>query len=575
MAELFDLDTTASNNTARFPENMQFRNVNDSARELEAMLARDFKDTNGTLTTSGSSNAYTLTPNRTILSLTDGLNIAFKANHTNTGSATLNVSGLGAKTIVRPDGVTNLVAGDLVSGARYRAIYNTTSQAWQLVSSPSVIPASSADVLARVVKAGSIVAWAHATLPAGWLECNGAAISRTTYAELYSILGTTYGAGDGSTTFNIPDYRGQFLRGKDGGAAVDPDRTARTNRGDGTTGDAVGTKQTSAVVSHSHTFSGSGSTSTTGAHGHQMSFVTATVYATGGSGQALFSVGSGSANNTSTDGDHAHTVTVSGTTNNTGTSTETRPTNVGVIFIILALPAAAATGAMGVQGLSYRFSASTSGNPGTGRILVNNATLASATALNISETDDFGAGMSAFLATWDDSTSTTKGHIHFWKVGDPSTFAIYAVSGTLTDSGTYDEFTVSHVASNGTFATGDYLSVLFYRTGDRGDAGTPGGLTLANGVNSDIAIDGKGFCTITGPTAAFSTTGFAAGSDGQVLRVYNSVAFDWTITNDATSTAANRILTLTGANVTLTGVSAATFVYSSTSSRWILFGTQG
>lgn len=54
------------------------------------------------------------------------------------------------------------------------------------------------------------------TVPTGFLLCNGAAVSRTTYADLFTALGTTYGTGDGSTTFNIPDFRGRFLRGYDG-----------------------------------------------------------------------------------------------------------------------------------------------------------------------------------------------------------------------------------------------------------------------------------------------------------------------------------------------------------------------
>jgi microcystin-dependent protein len=60
---------------------------------------------------------------------------------------------------------------------------------------------------------GSIVLLASSTVPTGYLECNGAAISRTTYATLFAVLGTTWGAGDGSTTFNLPDLRGEFIKG--------------------------------------------------------------------------------------------------------------------------------------------------------------------------------------------------------------------------------------------------------------------------------------------------------------------------------------------------------------------------
>lgn len=63
-----------------------------------------------------------------------------------------------------------------------------------------------------------------ANVPDGWLPCNGAAISRTTYARLFNVIGTTYGNGNGSTTFNLPDLRGEFVRGLDNGRGVDAGR---------------------------------------------------------------------------------------------------------------------------------------------------------------------------------------------------------------------------------------------------------------------------------------------------------------------------------------------------------------
>lgn len=63
-----------------------------------------------------------------------------------------------------------------------------------------------------------------ATAPAGWLKANGATVSRTTYAALFSKIGTTFGTGDGSTTFNLPDLRGEFLRGWDDGRGIDASR---------------------------------------------------------------------------------------------------------------------------------------------------------------------------------------------------------------------------------------------------------------------------------------------------------------------------------------------------------------
>jgi len=105
--------------------------------------------------------------------------------------------------------------------------------------------------------AGIVLAVAATGAPTGdFLECDGSAVSRTTYADLYTATGDRYGNGDGSTTFNLPDYRGQFLRGFDDGAGIDPDAASRTDSGDGTTGDNIGTQQADAFDSHTHGVAG-------------------------------------------------------------------------------------------------------------------------------------------------------------------------------------------------------------------------------------------------------------------------------------------------------------------------------
>lgn len=85
----------------------------------------------------------------------------------------------------------------------------------------------------------SLVYMAMDVVPAGWLKANGATVSRTTYAALFAVIGTTYGAGDGSTTFKLPDYRGYFLRALDDGRGID-------------TGRVLGSTQTSQNLSHNH-----------------------------------------------------------------------------------------------------------------------------------------------------------------------------------------------------------------------------------------------------------------------------------------------------------------------------------
>lgn len=87
--------------------------------------------------------------------------------------------------------------------------------------------ATTAFVLANAggVPSGAVSHFAMNTAPTGWLKANGAAVSRTTYAALFSAIGTTFGAGDGSTTFNLPDLRGYFSRNWDDSRGIDSGRS--------------------------------------------------------------------------------------------------------------------------------------------------------------------------------------------------------------------------------------------------------------------------------------------------------------------------------------------------------------
>ena len=103
---------------------------------------------------------------------------------------------------------------------------------------------------------GSIVAYAGnpATVPTGWLLCDGSSLVRTTYPGLFAAIGTSWGAPDG-VNFNIPDLRGRFLRGTSGTSTNDPDCATRgVPSGSLVSGcNAVGTFQADALASHSHT----------------------------------------------------------------------------------------------------------------------------------------------------------------------------------------------------------------------------------------------------------------------------------------------------------------------------------
>lgn len=175
------------------------------------------------------------------------------------------------------------------------------------------------DNIATLIPPGVVAPYAGSSSPNGWLLCDGSAVSRTTYADLFAILGVSHGVGDGSTTFNVPDYRGRFLRGVDGAAGNDPDKTSRTamNAG-GNTGNSVGSIQgysTARPVSSAFTTDNVGS----GYH----------VQKTGSNTPGnLDSVGSEiDTINLASDGAHVHSITGGG-------DNETRPRNAYVNFII-------------------------------------------------------------------------------------------------------------------------------------------------------------------------------------------------------------------------------------------------
>lgn len=202
-----------------------------------------------------------------------------------------------------------------------------------LLNEDGVTEAVTADVNDAIEagQSGLIMAWPTNTAPNGWLECDGSAVSRTTYADLFAVIGTNYGSGDGSTTFNLPDFRGYFLRGYDNAAGNDPDAASRTDRGDGTTGDNVGTKQADEFESHDH----GGSTGSGGSHSHTVRDSNnddvrsgVGLEHAGARVDADASTANGDKWDTTSAGNHNHSISSAG-----GTS-ETRPLNAYVMWVI-------------------------------------------------------------------------------------------------------------------------------------------------------------------------------------------------------------------------------------------------
>jgi microcystin-dependent protein len=175
---------------------------------------------------------------------------------------------------------------------------------------------------------GIVMDYAGATAPTGWLLCYGQAISRTTYASLFAVIGTVFGVGDGSTTFNLPDARGRVIAGKDnmGGTAASRLTTASGGVA-GTTLGAVGgsethTLTTAQIPAHIHT----GTTGSSGNHSHTVAYNS--VGDGFGSNFGMSAASGASTKTTSTAGAHTHTFTTDSGGGTGGAHANVQPTMV-------------------------------------------------------------------------------------------------------------------------------------------------------------------------------------------------------------------------------------------------------
>lgn len=202
-----------------------------------------------------------------------------------------------------------------------------------------------AQAASALVPSGVVLSFAGATAPGGWLICDGSLINRTTYASLFSSIGTAHGSGDGATTFALPNYQGQFLRGRANGSANDPDRASRTAAASGgATGDNVGSVQVNATrkngLSASATSSSvSGSVGgADGTHTHTMTSSTFAASSTFGSGTlGAVGLGGGTYGTTTTNSAHGHSFSLTAAGQSISIANgdnETRPLNAYVNYII-------------------------------------------------------------------------------------------------------------------------------------------------------------------------------------------------------------------------------------------------
>ncbi|HXN87989.1 MAG TPA: phage terminase large subunit, partial [Methylocella sp.] len=180
-------------------------------RGMQAAAAKYRDDIAGAIVTSGTSTAYTVSTFQVFDTLAhlNGQMIAFTPHATNGATVTLNVDSLGARPLrTSPGG--ELLAGTIIQGTPYVATYNNSDSAFYLqgfFGNPYNIPL-----------AGGLDYWASTAPNTSFAFPIGQAISRTTYSALFALTGTTYGAGDGSTTFNLPDKTGRVSAMKEAAA---------------------------------------------------------------------------------------------------------------------------------------------------------------------------------------------------------------------------------------------------------------------------------------------------------------------------------------------------------------------
>jgi microcystin-dependent protein len=209
-------------------------------------------------------------------------------------------------------------------------------------------------ISAGTTRVGMIIDFVSSTCPTQYVAAYGQAISRTTYSELFALTSTTYGVGDGSTTFNVPDLRGRVTLGEDDMGGVSADRITTTLNGDtlgATGGEELHTMTSGELVAHTHTQQGSFSsgnnsvshthdwgdtTSSNGSHSHDNGSDANSGSVNVASGNQTSVADGGGTAETGTDGSHTHSVggttdfdsvshthstTISGATTSTGSTT--------------------------------------------------------------------------------------------------------------------------------------------------------------------------------------------------------------------------------------------------------------
>lgn len=220
----------SSDNAVNWQEGQSPSSVNNSARGEMASVAKWRDDFSGSLATTGTSTAYSIALNQAVdsISVLDGQMVAFTPHATNGATVTLD-AGFGAKPLRSAPSV-ELQAAVLIQGSPYVATYYNSSGEFILHSFHK---------LPEVIPVGGCIPYLGTTVPNNNFAFPfGQTFSRTTYATLFALVGTTFGSGDGSTTFTGPDIRGRAFFGLDNMGGTAANRI--TSGGSSITGTTIG-----------------------------------------------------------------------------------------------------------------------------------------------------------------------------------------------------------------------------------------------------------------------------------------------------------------------------------------------
>ncbi|WP_142417022.1 phage tail protein [Bartonella massiliensis] len=233
MSTIYDWSLTASENGGadsliNWSEGQHPNTVNNSARFMMQRVREYLSDTGGEIASLIINNneqqktAIILRSQSLFSEYKNGISVCFKVKGKNIGETTIALNSLEAKPVYKATetGLVALSGGEIQEGCLYRLVYDEDITGWQILN-----PTRRQVTSFKRLPSGLIGPFAMERLPDGWLLCDGRAYSRFVYWDLFCAIGTTWGEGDGATTFNVPDFRGMFLRGMDYERGLDPWRS--------------------------------------------------------------------------------------------------------------------------------------------------------------------------------------------------------------------------------------------------------------------------------------------------------------------------------------------------------------